>query len=326
MDGGETAYTYADAQPGDSRRLPVGGGPRELLRRPALWLGAAIATLPALLWQAQYGWPQLALAPVLAREGGLIGGRWTFLPLMLMAAGVGIGVVLFCYGLWRLLRSPELRPYRFLGWAFLGLAASFLITGGHSYYAAGMFPVCWAAGAVELQRRTPAPRWWRWILSWPVYALSAIIALTSLPILPVSWATLATPTSLASLGFPELTDTVAGAYRALPPVVRSNTVVVTAWYWDAAAIDRLGPVRGMPRVYSPNRGYWYFGSPPEEAGTVLFVGSDAAYLHRYFTEVNQVATVTAGPAINLTSLPTPVWFCAGRKAPWAHLWAQLRHL
>lgn len=225
----------------------------------------------------------LAHRPVLAIAAGvslvLFGGRWIFLPRMLMAAGVGIGVVLFCYGLWRLLHSPELRPYRFLGWAFLGLAAFFLITDGHFDYAAGMFPACWAAGAVELQRRTRA-RWWRWILSWPVYALSAIIALTSLPILPVSWPTLATPTSLASLGFPELTDTVAGAYRALPPVVRRNTVVVTAWYWDAAAIDRFGPVRGVPRVYSPNRGYWYFGLPPEEARTALFVGSDAAYLHR----------------------------------------------
>lgn len=132
--------------------------------------------------------------------------------------------------------------------------------------------------------------------------------------------------TLGSLGLRELTDTVAGAYRALPPAVRRNTVVVTAWYWDAAAIDRFGPVRGMQRVYSTHRGYWYFGAPPDEANTVLFVGSDPVDLHRYFTEVSQVATVTTGPVMNLFSRPTPVWFCAGRKAPWAQLWTQLRHL
>ncbi|MCU1643123.1 MAG: hypothetical protein JWN03_3398 [Nocardia sp.] len=37
-------------------------GPRELLRRPALWagvLGVYLSTLPSLLWQARHGWPQL---------------------------------------------------------------------------------------------------------------------------------------------------------------------------------------------------------------------------------------------------------------------------
>ncbi|WP_327118352.1 glycosyltransferase family 39 protein [Nocardia sp. NBC_01730] len=39
-------------------------GPRELLRRPALWWGAAlvvVTALPSLMWQATHGWPQLGL-------------------------------------------------------------------------------------------------------------------------------------------------------------------------------------------------------------------------------------------------------------------------
>lgn len=305
-------------------------GPRELLRRPALWLGAAIAvlmTLPSLFWQAKHGWPQLALAKVIANDE-LLGGRraqLAFLPMALVSAGILLGAVLVCYGLWRLLRSPQLRPYRVLGWTSLALVVLFLTTGGRYYYVAGLYPVCWAAGAVELQRLDPA-RWWRWVLSWPVYVLSAVIAITTLPVLPISWPTLAKPYSQLLLGWPEETDVVAGAYRALPPASRYHTVVVTEWYWDAAAIDRFGPARGLPHSYSAHRGYWYFGAPPADAGTVLFVGSDHAYLSRYFTEVRQVATVTTGPMMNLFSRPTPVWLCSGLRAPWSQLWPQLRHL
>jgi hypothetical protein len=305
-------------------------GPGELLRRPALWFGAAIAvlpTLPSLFWQAKHGWPQLALAKVIANDE-LLGGRraqLAFLPMALVSAGILLGAVLVCYGLWRLLRSPQLRPYRVLGWTSLALVVLFLTTGARYYYVAGLYPVCWAAGAVELQRLDPA-RWWRWALSWPVYVLSAVIAITTLPVLPISWPTLAKPYSQLLLGWPEEADTVADAYRALPPASARNTVVVTEWYWDAAAIDRYGPTRGLPHVYSGHRGYWYFGAPPDHSGTVLFVGSDYTYLGRYFTEVRQVATVTTGPMMNLLSRPTPIWLCSGQRAPWSRLWPQLRHL
>lgn len=303
-------------------------GPRELLLKPSLWAGAAIAaiaTLPTFLWQNHHGWPQLAVAQAIAK-GEFISGlgvRLIFVPAALIWAGILLGAVLVCYGLWRLLNSPDLRPYRFLGWTSLGLVGLFLITGGRPYYVEGIFAVCWAAGAVELQRREPA-HWWRWVLSWPVYVLSAVIALTTLPVLPVSWPTFAQSWSLTMIGWPEETETVASAYRALPPATRRNTVVMTKWYWDAAAIDRFGPERGVPRAYSPHRGYWYFGAPPDSANTVLFIGSDPAYLRRYFTEVNQVATVTNGPVLFL-SLPRQVWLCSGQRAPWSQLWPELQN-
>ena len=255
-------------------------GPRELLRRPLLWLGAVLAvlvTLPNLLWQAHHGWPQLAMTQVIAKEvtakGSIWGGRVAFLPLVLMTAGVGVGTALFCYGLWRLLRSPELRSYRFLGWTFVGMVVLFLVTGGRFYYLAGLMAPLLAAGAVESQRREPA-RWWRWVLTWPIYALSAIIALTALPVLPASWPTSARLVALTSLGWPELADQVAGAYLALPPATQRTSAVIAEWYWDASALDRYGPARGLPHPFSPHRGYWYFGAPPDAVDTVLFIGSD----------------------------------------------------
>lgn len=308
-------------------------GPRELLRRPLLWLSAALvalATLPGLLWQAHHGWPQLGMSRVISDEMDLIGGRWTFLPLMLLTAGVGMGVALYCYGLWRLLRSAQLRSYRFLGYTFIGLVILFLATNGRFSYMSGLIALLLAVGAVEVERRGPA-RWWRWVLTWPTYVLSAIIALTTLPVLPVSWPTPARPIAQASLGWQEMTDTVADAYHALPPATQRTTAVVTDTWWTAGAIARYGAARGLPHPYSPNRGYGYFGAPDSNIDTVLLLGSDCTFLHRHFTEVRQVATVQL-PMVDLpfarpfVEATTPLWLCRGPRMQWLQLWPRLRHL
>jgi len=59
-------------------------GPRELLGRPLLWLGAGIAALiaaPTLIWQAVHGWPQLQMgrssrARPTRCTGAAPGSRW----------------------------------------------------------------------------------------------------------------------------------------------------------------------------------------------------------------------------------------------------------
>jgi Dolichyl-phosphate-mannose-protein mannosyltransferase len=303
-------------------------GPRELLRRPLLWLSAAfvaLSTLPGVLWQAHHGWPQLAMAGAIANEDDIIGGRWTFLPLMLLTAGVGTGTALFCYGLWRLLRSDQLRSYRFLGYTFVGLVILFLATDGRFNYVSGLVALLLAAGAVELERRE-LTRWSRGVLSYPAYALSVIIALTALPIVPVSWPTFAKPISLASLGWTEMASTLAGAYRALPPATQRTTAVVADTYWEASAIDRYGPAHGLPHPFSPHRGYWYFGAPANNTDTVLFLGSDANHLRRYFTEVRKVAAVDIRAHSPFISGVIPLWLCRGPRAPWSQLWPQLGHL
>src|SRR5262249_48080441 len=167
------------------------------------------------------------------------------------------------------------------------LTAVFLLTEGHSYYLAGLYPLCWAAGAVELPRCRL-----RWLPTWPAYLVSAAVAVVvALPVRPV-W--MLGPLDLparGSLGWPELADTVAATYRSLPPQARAGAVVVAAQDWQAAALDQFGPDRGLPRPYSPHRGYWYFGAPPDTSGVVIFVGADEGYLHRYFGEVRRVSTV-----------------------------------
>jgi 4-amino-4-deoxy-L-arabinose transferase-like glycosyltransferase len=54
-------------------------GPRELLRRPALWwsaLAVAVSTIPALIWQARHGWPQVGMGAVVRGQTALDSRRW----------------------------------------------------------------------------------------------------------------------------------------------------------------------------------------------------------------------------------------------------------
>ncbi|QOW01933.1 ArnT family glycosyltransferase [Rhodococcus pyridinivorans] len=301
-------------------------GPRDLLRRPMLWAAAALTaviTIPALIWQATHGWPQISTAQAIPNED-FLNYRLVFLPLVLASAGFVFGAALLIYGAWRLLRSPQLRAYRFLGLAFVELAVLFQVVGGRHTYLPGLFVVCWAAGAVESQRHTPS-RWIRWAFHRSAIAVSALVALTWLPILPTSWPTPARPMSLLMLGLPEWTDTVADAFGDLPPETREGAVVVTHWYWDAAVVDRYGPERGLPESYSTHRGAWDFGPPPEGTDTVLFIDSDADYLEQYFTEVQLLTSVDTGGMTNMFDRPIPVWLCSGPKDSWAQMWTDLRH-
>jgi hypothetical protein len=68
-------------------------GPRDLLRRPLFWAGAALAAVigmpPTLIWQQLHGWPQLRMAPVVAGEAeAWYGGRTGIAVELLVFAGL----------------------------------------------------------------------------------------------------------------------------------------------------------------------------------------------------------------------------------------------
>ncbi len=302
-------------------------GPRELLRRPALWGGSAIAvlaTIPTLVWQASNGWPQLEMGRVVAGESVYAGGMVGFLPLGFFAAGMLVGSVLGVVGLVRLLRTPE---HRFLGVTALGVALLFMLAGGRPYYLAGMLPLLWAAGAARVEQRRPAA-WWRWVPTWPVYALTAaaLLLVNILPIQPVS-AHADQPLQIGNfqrdeIGWPAMVADVQAAHRALPPDVARDAVVVTDDYWSYSAIQKFAPEL---RSFSLGRGAAWFGAPPEDSGAVVFVGDPAA-LAPAFQVVTQVGELDNDERVANLAQGTPIFLLEGRLEPWAQLWASARHL
>jgi hypothetical protein len=116
-------------------------GPRDLLRRRPLWVGAGIAVVlaaPTLVWQQLHGWPQLRMAPVVAGEAeALYGGRPGIAVQLIVLAGVA-GAALAVYGLSQLFGDDELRDYGFIGVAFVMPYVVFVATAGRPYYLAGL--------------------------------------------------------------------------------------------------------------------------------------------------------------------------------------------
>ena len=134
-------------------------GPRQLLRRPALWAAGAIAlgsATPYLLRSLHHGVAEGPAVSVAGSEDDLFSGSLLMLlPLTAMLIGFPL-MMLLLGGLTRLLGMAEMRPYRFFGWAALCTMLFFLAAPGRTYYVAALFPVLWAAGSVSLQYRRPA--------------------------------------------------------------------------------------------------------------------------------------------------------------------------
>jgi hypothetical protein len=308
-------------------------GPRDLLRRPALWAAGAlvgVSMVPGLLWQAARGWPQLRMAARIAAEEDTIGGRYSLVPLAVAAAG-GLGALLLAVGMWALLRWEPLRPYRFLGPVLPLLLVAFLVTDGRPYYVCGVYAPITAAGAVWWTGRALR---WRQVLALGLALASLVSVLGALPWRPESRIEPAAGPREAGLaitvygkfGWPELRAAVAGAYDALPEPERDRAVVIADSYWQASALAVAPPEYRLPVVYSPDRGYGYFGTPPDSATTVLWVGGDRARLAGRFGTVTPVGRFDTRLGYPDITRDVTIWRCDEPRRPWSQAWPALRSL
>lgn len=305
-------------------------GPRELLRRRPLWIGAGIAVLscvPMLVWQARNGWPQLQMTGQLENAPAtkmVFGGPFQFFVGIVIFCGL-VGFVLLVFGLVRILRRPE---FRFLGIAFIGMVIAFFALGWSSYYLAGLFPVLWAFGAVEFEGRVRG----RWPVRavWTAFAVAALTVAWNLPLLPLHSVSNASGSTrldvLATTGWPEMVDQIAAVYYSLPPAEQRATAIVSATYEPASAVDRYGPDRGIPGAYSPNRGAWYFGAPPDTATTMIYVGKTVDDLRPYYDTITKATVLDNGLGVSTAFQAMPIWICRGQQEPWSRLWERLRGL
>jgi hypothetical protein len=121
------------------------------------------------------------------------------------------------------------------------------------------------------------------------------------------------------VGWPTIAATVAQTYRAQP----SGTAIVTEDYWQAGALDTFGPGLGLPKVYSPNRGYYYFGTPPDSATRVLFVGSDPSLVVGHFGSVTTLTAIDVPHGFPTLNKGISIYLCEDPAEPWSTLWPRL---
>lgn len=306
-------------------------GPGELLRNRRVWAGAALALAifsPWVIWQAVHGWPQIDVAESIAGGGSASSeSRWAFLPFQLLLVSPLLAPV-WIAGLWRLLRAPGLERLRFLAWAWIVLAAAFIAVGGKPYYLAGMFPVLLGAGAISVDRWLGAarPRVRTALLGFAIGASALVSATLALPILPardLGPVLSANEDAGETVGWPELTATVARAYDDADP--RGDVAILAYNYGEAGAVDRYGPELGLPPARSGHNGFWEWGPPPESARRVIAVGFPASRLGP-LEECRITARIANDAGIDNEEQGRAVRICDAPAEPWAAAWPGFQRL
>ncbi|MGE5136155.1 MAG: hypothetical protein ACM32E_24990 [Gemmatimonadota bacterium] len=138
-------------------------------------------------------------------------------------------------------------------------------------------------------------------------------------------------TSAETVGWPELTRTVAGAWHALPPGQRAHAVIFTVDYGEAGAITELGLPLGLPAAVSGHNTEWWWGPGDPHATTVLAVAPGPmdvqgyqCYLRRFFGSVRVAATLTNPAGLRNQEYGGHVYVCTHPRRPWGQLWPALR--
>jgi len=230
------------------------------------------------------------------------------------------------------------RPlWRALVWAYGLLFVFFAVTtGAKIYYLAGAYPALLAAGMVAIDGWLAArPGRARGLLLATAATTAALLPLV-LPVLPaadIGWTYPVNQENAESLGWPQLVQAVHKAWVSLPPARRAHTVIFTANYGEASAINNLGKNNGLPTAVSPDNSEWWWGPPNPSATTVIAVANGPAgggtgtgtAMAGFFADVEQVATLSNPAGIHNQEWGGHIYLCTSPTIAWPQLWPLLRH-
>lgn len=280
----------------------------------ALWM-------PNLLWNAGHDWAMVEWNRGKNSHLGDVEMYLFFIVGLLLMSGITTLFVWLPGARWLFDRAGRGRPFRSLGIAAAIIMAALFVIGAKYYYAAPIFVLLFAAGAVALEH---GARPTRVFATWMVALSILLCAPSTMPLLPAG--ELDTFSALnrdypAMVGWPELTEQVRGVARTLTPDERAHLIVLTANYGEAAAIHHFAPELA---VYSGHNSYWLWGPPPDTATNAILVGYPAPAAERLCRTPQQVATVTNDAGLDNYEQGQLIWLCRGLNDPWSRTWPTLR--
>ncbi|HVN32238.1 MAG TPA: glycosyltransferase family 39 protein [Thermoanaerobaculaceae bacterium] len=288
---------------------------RRLMANRWFLLGGLVAFLiflPNLAWVIQHHFPHVELLANIRRDQRNVElSAFQFIAQQAIFLGPLVTPV-WLAGLWHLLARREGRLYRALALAYLTTIGVLLVVHGRVYYPLPAYPMLFAAGATALEYVLTWPRW-----SWVKPSYVALVALSgaalaplAAPILPPEAylrytraihleqpriehrLTSALPQLFADrFGWPEMAETVARVYHALPPEDQARCAIFGNDYGQAGAIDFYGPRLGLPKAISGHLNYWYWGPRDYTGDCLIVLGDTRAGVERWFSDVKPVAEV-----------------------------------
>ncbi len=328
-----------------------------------IWLGGVavfLIFLPNLLWNIHYDWPFVQLMHNIRAEGRdvVLGpGAYFFQQTLLVNP---LTAPIWLTGLFALLFSARLKPYRALGWCYLVCYGVFFVLHGKNYYLAPVYPMLFAAGAVMIEVALDRPgigrpesghqEGGRPRLQWlkpvivivllasgvhtapiviPVFSPERFLEYTKtlpfkLPVMEHSHARAALPQWYADqFGWQEIVDETAVAWNRIPVDERPDCGIFAQDYGQAGAIDFLGRRVGLPASMSGHQ-TWFLWGPRGYSGNCMIVLDDRReVLERYWNHVEYVGTSAPNPWALEQQIS--VYICRGKKFDsWAGFWPRLK--
>ena len=287
---------------------------RSMLLSPWPWIGALIALLlfvPNLAWQTMHD--GISFQYVLSHRGHT-DGPFAYWWQQLLVFFNPLFVIPAIAGLIALRRDQRLSP---LVYVVIAVELVFFVAGGKSYYAAPIYPLAYAAGAIWLDSKLRS-RVWTGVFGTASLLVVLLFVPSLLPVAP-------TPSGVFEdeIGWPELAQQTAHAYEAVPADQRPTTMIVAHYYQEAAAIDFYGPALGLPQTISPHLSYWYWAPPRMNPTTAVMINFTLDEGNELFSDCRQVGTVTNSAGIHNNDYGAPILVCTNPRQP---LWTKWRSL
>jgi 4-amino-4-deoxy-L-arabinose transferase-like glycosyltransferase len=315
-----------------------------------IWLGGVAAFLiflPNLLWNIHYDWPFLQLMHNIRASGRdvvLSLPEYVFQQLGLVHP---LTAPIWIRGLFALIFSARLRPYRFLGWCYLICFTVLFMLHGKNYYLAPVYPMLLAAGSVTIDSALTSPQrtWLKPVIVVIMLAGGAPLAPVVIPVLspdhfieyarhlplklPVtehSHARAALPQWYADqFGWDEIVSETAQAWNQLTPEERrgENCGIFAQDYGQAGAIDFLGRRYGLPPSLSGHQS-WFLWGPRGYSGNCMIVLDDSRQnLEALWDHVDYVGTSPPNPYALEQQID--VYICRGSKfGTLAQIWPKIK--
>jgi hypothetical protein len=307
---------------------------------PWLYLGGAVAFgvfLPNLLWQAANDWPTVEFLRQLNQ------GTMSGIAVVQFVAGQLLYLNLFTAPVWIaglvFLFSDAGRRYRVLGWIWVSVFVLLVVIKSKIYYLAPAYPPLLAAGGLAWERLAARGRSWLRPVGVGALIFGGLCFLPfSLPYLSIG-ATERLVTTLTfgafknvyeltgdlhgMFGWRQRVEAVAGAWERLPADERRRTVILTAGYGTAGAIDYFGGDYGLPKAASVHLTYHLWGLPDHPIDTLIAVGIPRDQLEKMFEEVTVAAEIELDD-VNPWDRTFTVVLCRRPKVDLHEIWARNR--
>ena len=166
------------------------------------------------------------------------------------------------------------------------------------------------------------------LLAAPVIGVVAILPLT-LPLVPVSALHHVSASSQQSalgdtIGWPQLTRSVAAQDADLVRSGEPPTSIFTGYYAEAGALEVFGTRNHLPPVLSGQNAYWMWGPGGASDHTVLVVDA-LSTLRPYFANCRLLTTYHAPDQVRNDWTNLQVGVCTGPVGSWRTLWPHLKY-